>query len=408
MSRSAHRSSLIRLLKISFMCVVLASLLAFAVSVRLRSPLPTLQATIITPPAQSRSTAKLTWPATGQAAIGAQGLGVQATNGPQTPAPTASIAKLITALAVLSVKPIATGSVGPTITMTTRDVQAYQTYNAEDGSVAAVTVGEQISEYQLLQGMLLPSANNMADSLAIWAFGSLPAYRTYATTFVEKLGMDHTRIGTDASGFAPTTTSTASDLVKLGEAVEKNSVLTGMVAQRTAVLPVAGTVKNVNWLLGTAGITGLKTGNSNQAGGVYLFSAPYALANGQTITLIGAVMQSPTLQTALDSALPLLVSDQKAFVLNQTYSTGQAFAEISVPWSTNRTAILKQPIGTVTWLGLPLKKPRIALTTIRPPATQGQPIGSVYYNETTQINGSPLILSQAIPRPSAWWHLLHG
>ncbi len=408
MARSSHHSHLFKILRIGFIVVIIVCLIGFAVSERLRAPLPALQASVLAPQTQLHTTDKLVWPSSGQAAIGAVNYGIQAINGTQTPAPTASIAKLITALAVLNVKPITAGSEGPMITMTPHDVQMYQTYNAEDGSVATVAVGEQISEYQLLQGMLLPSANNMADSLAIWAFGSLPAYQLYATTLVGKLGMSHTHIGSDASGYAPTTTSTASDLVKLGEAVEKNSTLTGIVAQRTATLPVAGPVKNVNWLLGTAGINGLKTGNSNQAGGVFLFSAPYALANGQTVTLIGAVMQSPTLQSALDSALPLLLSDQKAYVLNQTYSTGQAFAKISVPWSSAVSAVLKQPIGTISWLGTPLKKPRITLFDIHPPLAAGHIVGTVFYDESTQINSSPLILSQAVPPPSTWWHLLHG
>ena len=32
--------------------------------------------------------------------------------------------------------------------------------------------GEKISQYQALQAMLLPSGNNMADSMARWAFGA--------------------------------------------------------------------------------------------------------------------------------------------------------------------------------------------------------------------------------------------
>ena len=38
--------------------------------------------------------------------------------------------------------------------------------------MASVAAGEQISQYQALQAMLIPSANNVADSLARWAFGS--------------------------------------------------------------------------------------------------------------------------------------------------------------------------------------------------------------------------------------------
>jgi len=64
-------------------------------------------------PAPAASIISLQWPTSGQAAIGAKGYGLLANNGAQTPVPTASIAKLITALAVLKVKPLAASEQGP-------------------------------------------------------------------------------------------------------------------------------------------------------------------------------------------------------------------------------------------------------------------------------------------------------
>jgi D-alanyl-D-alanine carboxypeptidase (penicillin-binding protein 5/6) len=43
-----------------------------------------------------------------------------------------------------------------------------------------VQLGEELSEYQALQALLLPSANNIAETLARWAFGSIDAYNAYA------------------------------------------------------------------------------------------------------------------------------------------------------------------------------------------------------------------------------------
>ena len=374
---------------------------------RWQAPLPLLQPQRIAVSESSGSSSPITWPTSGQSALGIIGHGVLASNGAQTPAPTASVAKLITALSVLQTKPITVGTQGPLITITPADEALYQSYASQGGSVAAVAVNEKISEYQLLQGMLLPSANNMADTLAIWAFGSLGAYQQHANNLVMKLGMHQTHVGTDASGFNPSTTSTASDLIKLGEVASKNTTISGIGIQKTATLPVAGTVKNVNWLLGTAGINGLKTGNSNQDAGVYVFSAPYMVAKNKSITIIGAIMQSASLQSAMDSSLPLLASAQKATAFIPVYSAANVFARYSVPWQSTVEAINQQAVSALAWQGIPLNNPLISVQAIQPPLPNGAIVGTISYPEDLKSNNSRFILSGTIQKPSIWWKLSH-
>ena len=45
-----------------------------------------------------------------------------------------------------------------------------------DEANAQVTLGEVLTERQLLGGMLVHSANNYADTLAMWDAGSIPAF----------------------------------------------------------------------------------------------------------------------------------------------------------------------------------------------------------------------------------------
>src|SRR3569833_1055721 len=148
----------------------------------------------------------LPWPSYGQAAIGAVGYGLLDSAGATNSMPTASVAKIINALAVLQKKPLLANQPGPTITLSQADVDRYNLALSEDGSVIAVANGEQLSEHQALEAMILPSANNMAYSLAVWAFGSADNYVAFANNFVKPLGMDHTTVS-DASGFAPQTVS---------------------------------------------------------------------------------------------------------------------------------------------------------------------------------------------------------
>ena len=294
---------------------------------------------------------KLDWPSSGQAAVGAVNYGLLASSGYQTPKPTASIAKLVTALAVLNKYPLGPGQQGPVITLTAADVALYDQYAAEDGSVVTVQAGEQITEYQALEAMMLPSANNMADSLAIWAFGSLSNYGTFANQFVTTLGLKNTHIGSDASGFLPDTTSTATDLVTLGMDVLKTPVLAAITDETQATLPVVGVVNNVNWLLGQDGIIGIKTGNSNQAGGVYLFAADDNVNSSQTVTIVGAVQGLANLQTALDQTVTLLTSVKQNFTLSTLVKAGQVVGYYQTPWKDIIPATAKNDLSAVIWKG---------------------------------------------------------
>ncbi|WP_430334703.1 D-alanyl-D-alanine carboxypeptidase family protein [Rhodococcus sp. ACT016] len=224
--------------------------------------------------------------------------------GEQRPRPTASTAKVIAALTVLERMPLARGEDGPTLTMTEVDADRYREYAARGGSAVALGAGQEFTEYEMLVGMLLPSANNLADTLAVWAFGSLDDYRTAANALVRSLGMTSTTVGTDASGFSPTTKSTARDLTVLAAAALRNPVVAEIVAREEAVLPGVGVVRNTNWLLGRPGVVGLKTGTTDEAGGVFLFAAKVGAA-GRLV--VGAVQgEGRSADDAIDRASRLL------------------------------------------------------------------------------------------------------
>src|SRR4051812_14132983 len=91
-------------------------------------PVPTVTATINVPTPAKSQAVSLPWPSAGQAALGAKGYGLLASQGPQTPVPIASVAKVITALAVLQKKPISAGGHGPSVTLTQADVELFNKY----------------------------------------------------------------------------------------------------------------------------------------------------------------------------------------------------------------------------------------------------------------------------------------
>lgn len=349
---------------------------------------------------------RLAWPTSGQAAIGTSEHGVLATYGAQTSVPIASVAKVMLALAVLTKKPIAKDSSGETITISQADVDSYKGWVAKDGSVVPVQAGEQLSEYQALQALLLPSANNMADTLASWAFGSIAAYDSYANDFVASRGLGGTHFA-DASGFDPATVSRASDLVKLGQLAMKNPTIAEIASQRTASLPVAGTIYNVNSLLGKNGVVGLKTGNTDQAGGCLLFVANHTVGT-ETVTLIGAVLDVPNLSSALSLSSTLLLSARSALADQVVTDKGATVATYRMPWGETVTAVADDSLHAVSWGGGDVATFNV-LTKVHLPASNKQVIGKrVATSAATKDRTSvPIVLRGTVHGPSLLWRFMH-
>lgn len=202
--------------------------------------------------------------------------------------PTASTAKMILGLAVMQVKPFEPGENGEVITINQEYYDRYAWYLRNNGSNTAVAINEEISEYDALMAMFLASSNNMADTLAVWAFGSLDNYREYASKMLSEWGINDTTIGTDASGFDDGTTSTAADLSKIGEKVLRNPVLAEIVETKSYQIPVAGTIINTNKLLGIDGIIGIKTGFIGDVSGYCLITGYLTGEHIITTALLGA------------------------------------------------------------------------------------------------------------------------
>lgn len=365
-------------------------------------PLPAVRPVMQAVNAPTSPAITLPWPDSGQAALGASGYGLLASHNSSTPMSIASIAKVITAMAVLKQKPLSPGSQGPTITLDSTDVGFFNYYYSKGGSVATVSAGEQISEFQALETMLLPSANNMADSLARWAFGSVNAYLTYANQLVKAIGLINTSVG-DSNGFSDTTTSTANDLVKLGLAALNYPALAQITSQSSAEVPTAGTIKNTNWLLGSDGVVGIKTGNTDKAGGCYLFAAQRDLS-GHKISLVGAVLDAPTLSDAISAAPPLINASNSGFELVKAIYAGQPLGYYEPAWGKIVSFSAARDLNLLVWKGQALKihnQPQ----ALKVPRQAGAVVGTVSLQSGQQTLSGPLALNQDLAKPSIWWRL---
>ncbi len=338
------------------------------------------------------------WPDHGQAALAADGYGLLAQNRADKPVPIASVAKIMTALAVLKQKPLDLHQSGPNLTLTAADVALYQNNLSDGGSVVPVVNGETISEYQSLEAMLLPSANNMADTLVNWAFGSMDNYIGYANSLAQGLGLRNTHIA-DASGFADMTVSTAADLVVIGQQALKNPVLAQIVQEKSAIIPIAGEVINTNFILGQNGLIGIKTGNTDAAGGCFLLAIRRQW-QGHLLTVIGAVLGAPTLDVAMHDGLSLADSAYTGFGSRKIVGQGQQVGYYSLPTGHRLQAVAKSQLNVFGWLGQPVTA-QASLKKLHYPLRTGQAAGELISTHKSV----PVVLAQSATAPSVGWRL---
>lgn len=367
-------------------------------------PAPTLKPTSNDLSVSNNSSKALSWPSDQQEAIGAQGFGVLATNGEQKSAPIASIAKTMLALSVLKEKPLEKGSQGPIITITQEDLDFYTAAFKQNGSVVPVRLNEGLTEYQMLQALLLPSGDNIADTLAVWAFGSVNNYLDYSNKLAASLGLTKTHFA-DASGLSPQTVSSASDLVVLGDNVMQNPVLAEIVAQQQVTLPVAGTVKNYNTLLGQANIVGIKTGNTDEAGGCFLFAANETI-DGKPVVVIGAVMGAATRTQALADTKAFLQTNINNLQFVTAASAGQTVGVYNAPWGTKYNIVAKDDVDVLV-AGNAKVTVKVNLQDLKGVKKKGTVVGEITANSGAGQTKVDAVLATNIGHPPFFWKLLH-
>ena len=268
---------------------------------------------------------QLAWPTAGQAAFGSVEEGLLARSSDHEKVrPTASMAKVITALAIMEKQPFKLGQAGQTYTISRNDIAGLNVYISAGGTVLPIVIGMKLTQYQAMQRMLIASDNNMADILVERIFGSKEAYLSYAQSMLKRMDLSRTVVA-DASGFSPATVSTPSEIVAIGIAALKNPVIARIVAQQQAQVPVAGLIKNTNQLLGIDGIIGIKTGTTDKAGSCLLFAARYTAKDGQKRTIVGAIMGDTNHSRLFSDSKDLLASAKKGFGLVGAQSTGNVF-----------------------------------------------------------------------------------
>jgi D-alanyl-D-alanine carboxypeptidase (penicillin-binding protein 5/6) len=247
----------------------------------------------------------------------------------------------------------------------------------------------------------------MATVLADWDAGSVSAFVAKMNAAASRLGLASTHI-TDPSGVDPATTSTAEDLVRLGEASLSIPVLRQIVSLTQASVPMTAVVYNPNFDLGQDGIIGIDTGSDSSAQGCYLFAAQQNVG-GRDVTVVGAVLGQPggalgPNTAAVDAGDTLVRSVFVALHSFTVFAPGQKITEVDTAWGSVAPVTAAQPVDVIGWPGL------VATLEVRHPPLDG-PLASgatvgVLRTGTGSVSAQvELRTASALSGPGVWWRL---
>lgn len=337
--------------------LLLLAVIIFAIAQMVR-PLPAPELRLTAEPTYTfqGDPLDLAWPGQGQSAVIVDGVGSLGSEGAQKPAPIASVAKVMTAYVVLREHPLKGDEPGETITV---DQRAEDESKRPDESTAPLTKGQQLSQRDLLQLLMIPSGNNAARLFARWDSPTEAEFVDKMNDAAKDLGMTGTTY-TDPSGLEKTTVSTAADQLKLAQAVMQNEVFRQIVDMPEIDIEGIDTkIYNNNTLLLEPGVSGIKTGSSTPAGGCLLWSAN-TVVDGKTHRIYGVVMgqQAGTgrlydsLTLSLTNGLKLIQDSQEAVTSATVVKKGDVVGYVDDGFGRSTPVVATKNLKAVGWSGL--------------------------------------------------------
>ena len=373
------------------------------VPLALLSPLAPAAADVAAYTAPAEASPDLTFPAYGATAVEAIGWDDSlTTSGDERPRPIASISKVVTALVVLDEKPLDGGD-GPTLTFGPAEAALVDAYRAQNGKVAPMAAGQALTERQVLEVMLIESANNYAEVLARWAFGSDQAFVDAAAAWLADHGLTSTTL-VEPTGLSPQNTSTSTDLIELGRLALADPDVARTVGTTTTTVPGIGEISNSNELLGLDGVVGIKTGTLDEAGACLLFAADYTIG-GQQVTVVGAMLGGVDHDQLDRDVQALLASVADRFRTVTLTTRGDAFADYDLPWGDAARAVAAEDASVLVW-GDETVEASVETDDVGA-APAGTRVGDVTFTVDGERHVVPLELDATIGEPGAWWRLTH-
>jgi len=388
--------------RILFPVGIVTALCAAYVSTTLMWPLhevaPTAQATAVE--IEPAPAAVVTWPEKGSAAVGIQGMPPIASTASADEI--ASISKVVSVMMVLDELPLKLGEQGPSFDFTYADTRAYWSYRRSNQSSLDVPVGGSLTEYQMLQGIMLGSANNYIDRLADELWGSERGFAEAAARWLSDRGIEGVTL-VSPSGFSKQNVATPAALIQIAELAMAHPVFAEIVATRSAEIPGAGTVTNTNKMLDDPGVVGIKTGTLSHWN---LLTAKDVTVADSTVRLFTSVLGQDSSKARLAATRQLLADVEQALAAQPpSVPAGTVVGHATTVWGERVEVITDSDASVLLWN----QATATASTefTLGDAMRRGAEVGSLTVQGPLDTAETTVSLGADIAAPSAWWRLTH-
>ena len=311
---------------------------------------------------------------------------VLASKSPNKRLPIASTTKLMTAyLALKNLKPNQMITVPPYHPSASAEI------------TLGLRPGERMRVRDLLYGLLLPSASDAAQTLAVGVSGSVPAFVRRMNRAAQQLGLTDTSYANPIGLDDPDNYSSAHDLVTLASILLKNRLFARIVNTPAATLQSGDhprTVTSRDTLLNSVPwINGVKTGHTLGAGYVLVGSGTQ-----DSTTLISAVLGTPNEPTRDATTLKLLQYGFSLYHPVQPIHQGEQLADPKLDYRSDHLSLVAQRALPVN-----VRQGERVTTHVTAPdeisgaVKQGQVLGHVTVSVDGRVAaGSPLVAAHAV------------
>jgi D-alanyl-D-alanine carboxypeptidase len=279
-----------------------------------------------------------------------------------------------------------------------------QPYEYEFGeSVMGLRAGQKISVEDLLYGLILLSAGDAANTLAIDSAGSVKKFVAQMNQYAAAMGLTNTQyanpVGLDQKG----NYSSALDLATLTMELEKIPAFAKIADAREHTLKSLHPprrIKSINELLEMAPwVTGVKTGHTWKAGYVLVGSG-----EKRGIHLISVAIDAPTDETRFSDNLELLEWGFRQYHRRKAIHKGQELASPSIRYSGGELPlVVGHSLKVAMRDGQKVEVDVNAPGKVTGPIRRGARLGTATVSVDGLRAGSvPLLASRRVPAASAF------
>jgi D-alanyl-D-alanine carboxypeptidase (penicillin-binding protein 5/6) len=276
---------------------------------------------------------------------------------------------------------------------------AYKVTDAE--SLIGLRKGEKLSVRDLIYGLVLESANDAAETLAVGVSGSIGAFVGEMNATAQSLGLTHTHYSTPVGLDEPGNYSSARDLVTLAGVLLKNPLFAKAADSATATLKTGDHPRSINTrnllIPQVPFVTGVKTGHTLDAGYVLVGSGE---KNGTT--LISAVLGTPSEGARDADTLALLRYGFSQYTPSTAVKAGQELATPKVKYKGDHLSLVAaKPLQVSARQGEKVATHVDAPGEVNGAVKKGEQLGTVSVTVAGRPAGSvPLVAAEAVSAAS--------